>query len=63
MRFKIDENLPAEVAGDLRAWGYEAETVAGEGLAGAADGTVLERARTEGRVLLTLDKGIANIRV
>jgi len=58
MRFKIDENLPAEVAGDPRAWGYEAETVAG-----AADGRVVERARTEGRVLLTLDKGIANIRV
>jgi hypothetical protein len=52
-----------EVAGDLRAWGQEAETVAGEGLAGAADRTVLERARTEGRVLLTLDKGIANVRV
>jgi len=51
------------VAGDLRAWGQEAEMVAGEGLAGAAGWTVLDRARTEGRVLLTLDRGIANVRV
>lgn len=63
MRFKIDENLPGDLVADLRAQGHETDTVAGEGLAGAADRTILEGARSEGRILLTLDKGIANVRV
>ncbi|HUA84508.1 MAG TPA: DUF5615 family PIN-like protein [Bryobacteraceae bacterium] len=33
MKFKIDENLPSELAGDLAQLGHEADTVAGEGLA------------------------------
>jgi len=63
MRLKIDENLPADVGADLCAEGHEADMVAEEGLAGAADRTVLEAARVQSRVLLTLDKGIADIRV
>jgi predicted nuclease of predicted toxin-antitoxin system len=62
MRFKIDENLPVEVAGDLRDAGYDADTVYGEGIAGTPDSMVIERARSEGKVLLTLDKGIADLR-
>lgn len=63
MRFKIDENLPADVGADLYVEGHEADTVAEKGLAGAADRTMPEGARAQGRVLLTLDKGIADIRV
>ena len=37
MKFKIDENLPAELAADLRAAVHEADTVHDEGLTGAAD--------------------------
>jgi predicted nuclease of predicted toxin-antitoxin system len=61
MRFKVDENLPVEIAEDLRLLGHAADTVAEEGLAGAADSQVVELARLERRVLLTLDKGIASL--
>ena len=42
MNFKIDESLPAEIAADLRAQGYEAETVVEEGLRGADDPIILK---------------------
>jgi hypothetical protein len=61
MKFKIDENLPLEVADDLRAAGHDAQTVFDEGLAGAADPAIMARVKAEGRVLLTMDKGIGNI--
>lgn len=61
MKFKLDENLPVEIVQALRIQGHEAEGVYEEGLAGATDLVVLERARAEHRVLLTLDKGVANI--
>ena len=63
MKFKIDENLPAELADDVRAAGHEADTVSDEGLAGAADSALMARVQSEGRVLLTQDKGIADVRV
>ena len=61
MNFKLDENLPAEVAADLRALGHGAETVCDEGLSGAPDSTLLDKVKTERRVFLTLGKGVANI--
>lgn len=63
MRFKLDENLPVELLADLRVASHEAETVADEGITGAPDSVVLERVRSEGRVLLTLDKGIGDVRI
>lgn len=62
MKFKVDENLPAEIVADLRAVGQEADTVLDQGLQGAPDPSVLQRVRQEMRVLLTMDKGIADIR-
>jgi predicted nuclease of predicted toxin-antitoxin system len=62
MRFKLDENLPAELLVDLRVAGHHAETVPDEGITGAPDSVVLEKVRSEGGVLLTLDKGIADVR-
>ncbi len=62
MIIKIDENLPDELADDIRALGHQADTVHQEGLTGASDPVILERTRSEGRVLLTMDKGIADIR-
>lgn len=61
MTFKIDENLPAQLANDLRVQGHEAETVVDEGMVGSPDGILLLRAQSEGRVFITMDKGIANI--
>ena len=62
MRFKLDENLPTELIADLTQAGHEADTVFQENLAGAHDVDVLNSCHTQGRVLLTLDKGIADIR-
>ena len=62
MRFKLDENLPIELLDDLRAAGHEADGLRDEGLIGAPDDAVLDLARRENRILLTLDKGIADIR-
>lgn len=51
------------MADDLRAAGYETDTVHDEGLSGEPDTVVTEKARSEGRVLFTLDRGIADIRI
>jgi hypothetical protein len=62
VRFKLDENLPIELLDDLRAAGHEADGLRDEGLIGAPDHVVLDLARRENRILLTLDKGIADVR-
>ena len=62
MKFKIDENLPAEIKNDLLAAGHDAETVVDEGLAGAPDPQLVQTVQGEQRVLLTMDKGIADVR-
>jgi hypothetical protein len=62
MKFKIDENLPAELLDDLHTAGHEAETMPGEGLSGSPDSMILEKVRSESRVIMTLDKGIADVR-
>ena len=61
MKFKIDENLPAECALVFRAGGFEATTVAEQKLSGADDSVLFERCRSEGRVLVTLDLDFANV--
>lgn len=62
MRFKVDENLPVEVATALTDAGYDADTVVAEELGGADDPDVLTRCSSEQRVLVTLDLDFANIR-
>lgn len=62
MRFKVDENLPTEAARDLRAAGHDTESVVDEGLAGSPDPPLMERAKREERVFLTMDKGVADVR-
>jgi predicted nuclease of predicted toxin-antitoxin system len=62
MRFKLDENLPVEVARGLRQAGHEAETAEEEGLAGASDARLAELVRQESRALMTLDVDFANLR-
>ena len=61
MKFKIDENLPVDLVADLHQAGHDADTVLDENLAGAADPVVVAAALREGRILLTLDKGIASL--
>jgi uncharacterized protein with PIN domain len=62
VRFKLDENLPVELAPELRAMGHDTDTVADQGLCGEADPVVVEAASVADRILLTLDKGIADVR-
>ena len=62
MRFKLDENPPVELLDNLRAAGHDADGLRVEGLIGAPDDVVLDLVRRERRVLLTLDKGIADVR-
>ena len=62
MRIKLDENLPAELADDLRQLGHLVDTVADEGLEGRADPVVADAARTARRCLFSLDKGLGDIR-
>jgi len=61
VRFKIDENLPAEVADLLRTAGHDAETVADEGLSGTQDPALFGIIQIEKRGIITLDRGFANI--
>ena len=62
MKFKIDENLPAEAAEVLRGAGFLADTVGDEGMSGADDQTVAVASRSGHRILVTLDLDFANIR-
>lgn len=61
MKFKIDENLPAEFAAILREANFEAATVGEENLSGMADIAVLDLCKAETRVLVTLDLDFANV--
>jgi predicted nuclease of predicted toxin-antitoxin system len=60
--FKIDENLPVEAAQTLVAAGFDALTVVDQELGGKADDVIAEFCRIEGRALITLDMGFADIR-
>ncbi len=63
MKFKTDENLPVEVADDLRQTGHDALTVADQQLAGQPDVRVAEVCKAEGRAVVTLDLDFSDIRV
>lgn len=62
MRFKIDENLPVEIADILQQAGYGAETVFSEQLTGEDDKVIAATCRKEDRAIVTLDLGFADIR-
>ena len=62
MKFKLDENLPLELLQDLRQRGHQADHVIDEGLRGVCDEELMAKVKHDGRVLLTMDKGIADVR-
>lgn len=63
MKFKIDENLPVEVATMLRESGYDATTVHDQNLIGEPDAHLASVCQTEKRAVITLDIDFADIRV
>lgn len=62
MQFKVDENLPLEVAELLRQAGYGATTVFEQNLGGKADAEIASVCQREERALVTLDTDFADIR-
>ena len=62
MKFKIDENMPIEVAESLRNAGYDSVTVTEQNLTGASDVNLAAICRKEKRILVTLDNDFADIR-
>jgi len=61
MDFKIDENLPIEVARVFAEAGHSGSTAMEEGLGGSSDQAIAEKCQAEGLVLVTLDVGFADI--
>jgi predicted nuclease of predicted toxin-antitoxin system len=61
VKFKLDENLPTDLVPDIQALGHDVDTVFDEGLNGEPDPEVLDGASKDSRILLTLDKGFANL--
>ena len=62
MKFKIDENLPVEIADFLTRAGHDAVTVGDEALTGQIDNVIVQACQEEERALLTLDLDFADIR-
>lgn len=62
MRVKLDESLPASARAAVVALGHDVETVPDEGLAGATDEAVTAAAHREDRFLITLDRGMGDVR-
>ncbi len=60
MKLKLDENLGVSLAILFREAGFDAVTVADEGLSSASDRTLIGTCGGEGRVLVTLDLEFGN---
>lgn len=63
MKFKTDENIPVEVADELRRNGRDAMTVVEQMSAGRPDARVAKVCKAEGRALITLDLDFSDIRM
>lgn len=62
MRFKVDENLPVEVATVLLTAGHDAMTVIGQQMSGRPDADLILACQREDRIVVTLDLDFADIR-
>jgi predicted nuclease of predicted toxin-antitoxin system len=62
MRIKLDENLPAMARSPLIDTGHNVDSVPDERLAGATDAEALAAATADSRLVITLDRGFADIR-
>lgn len=61
MPFKIDENLPIELAELLQKAGHDAMMVHDQQLQGKPDSLISEICKQEARAIITLDIGFADI--
>jgi len=61
--FKVDENLPAEVATLLQEAGYDALSVHDQDMVGSTDDKIADICQLEKRAIVTFDLDFADIRV
>jgi predicted nuclease of predicted toxin-antitoxin system len=62
MKFKLDENLPLQIAATLRILGHDIHTTADEGLTGCNDADLWRAAQGEERILITQDLDFSDAR-
>lgn len=62
MKIKLDENLSRHLKATLQDLGHDVHTVADESLISQPDSRIAAAAREEGRMLFTLDVGLADAR-
>ncbi|MGO9972596.1 MAG: DUF5615 family PIN-like protein [Solirubrobacteraceae bacterium] len=62
MKVKLDENIPRRAGEVLTRTGHEIDTVVEEGLTGSPDSDVVRAATAAGCLLITLDRGIGDVR-
>ena len=62
MKIKLDQNLSIHLREVLAALNHDIDTVFDEDLTGADDDTVLEAARSQDRILFTLDTDFLNLK-
>ncbi|MBD2449864.1 DUF5615 family PIN-like protein [Nostoc sp. FACHB-152] len=60
MKLKLDENIDLRVVTLLQLAGHDVATVPGQGLSSAPDTEVIDVCRSEGRCLVTCDRGFGN---
>jgi predicted nuclease of predicted toxin-antitoxin system len=63
LKFKVDENLPEELTQLLRKAGWDSASVVEQDLGGAQDPRVAQVCSSEGRILITFDRGFSNIKI
>ena len=62
MRVELDENIPRSARQGLIAAGHDVDTVVDEDLGGASDPQIVAAAAADERLLITLDRGLGDIR-
>ena len=62
MKFKLDENLPLQIAIELRARTHDVQTVGEEGLTGRVDADIWQAAQRDGCILITQDLDFSDTR-
>lgn len=62
MKVLVDENIPAMTVSELRRLGHDVLDFRGSQKEGASDSEVWNLAQKENRLLITTDKGFAQIR-
>jgi hypothetical protein len=63
MKIKLDQNLSVHLREVLAALDHDVDTVFDEGLTGGDDVAVLQTARSQDRILFTLDTDFLNLKV